>query len=498
MVSDPDRVRRWLLQTSGAAILSGTLPATQAFAQAGTQSLQAPSTPPADKDRGAVSPIATTLADYIAGALDRPLPDEVVARTKLHVLDAFAAMVSGSRLKPGELAAHYVDSLGGKPVATVVGTQILTSPVNAAFANAMAAQADETDDTHPAGPFHAGSVAVPAAFAIAELSGRSGTDMLRAVTLAYDVGVRILQAFGGAVRFPGFITMPFVAASASAALLRLSPRQVRQTLSYAAQQASGLNTWPRDRDHIEKAFDFSGMGARNGVTAATMVAAGFTGVDDVFSGPDNIFTTLGEKPKPEALVADLGTRFDVFGTTIKKWSVGSPLQPVLDAMSALMADPAVRDGKIKSIVVEIPTESLAIVDNATISDLCLQHLVGMMIADGKLTFASIHDAARMQDAKVLAFRNLVDLKPSEELEKAMPSRQAIITIETADGRTLRQRTDNVRGTARNPMDAKEVQAKALDLMAPVLGEARANELVAMVAGLEQVAAVSDLRRLLQA
>jgi 2-methylcitrate dehydratase PrpD len=122
----------------------------------------------------------------------------------------------------------------------------------------------------------------------------------------------------------------------------------------------------------------------------------------------------------------------------------------------------------------------------------------MMIADGHLTFASIHDEARMRDPKVLAVRKLVEIAPNEELQKAVPIRQAIVTIETGDGRTLRHRTDVVRGTARNPMEAKEVEAKALDLLAPVLGRGRAAELITKVGSLERVGAVSELRPLLQA
>ncbi len=459
----------------------------------------APSPAERSADRGAVSPITAQFAAYISGALDRELPEAVVATTRLHVLDTIAAMVSGRRLRPGEIAARYVDSLGGKPVATVIATGIVTSPVNAALANAMAAHADETDDTHPFGPFHAGCSAVPAALATAEMAGRSGRDMLRAVALAYDVGARVLQALGGAGRHPGFLTNTFVATAAAAALLRLDPRQVRHALSYGAQQASGIGSWVRDRDHIEKAFDYGGMGARNGVMAATMVAIGCTGVEDVFSGQPSVFTALARKAEPEKLVAELGTRFEVFNTTIKKWTVGNPLQPVMDSMAtALMEDAAVRAGNVKRIVVDIPTESPAIVDNATAPDLCLQHLVGMMIADGRLTFASIHDEARMRDPKVLAFRRLVEIAPNEELQKAVPIRQAIVTIETGDGRTLRHRTDVVRGTARNPMDAKEVEAKALDLLAPVLGQGRAAELITKVGSLERVAAISELRPLLQA
>jgi 2-methylcitrate dehydratase PrpD len=499
MTANPDQVRRALISAGGAALLSNILPANVASAQP-TKSDEAEASEAAERPnrRGAVSPTTAQFAEYISGTLDRELPEAVVAATKLHILDTVAAMVSGRSLKPGEIAARYVKSLGGEPVATVVGTGIMTSPVNAALANAMAAHADETDDTNPFGPFHAGCSAVPSALATAEMAGRSGSDMVRAVALAYDVGVRVLQSFGGVERHPGFLTNTFVATAASAALLRLDPRQVRYALSYAAQQASGVGSWVRDRDHIEKSFDYGGMGARNGVMAATMVAMGFTGVEDVFSGPPSAFTALAKKPAPEKLVAELGTRFEVFNTTIKKWTVGGPLQPVLDSLSTLTSDAAVRAGNIKRVVVQIPTESLAIVDNATVPDLCLQHLVAMMIADGQLTFASIHDEARMRDPKVLAFRKLVEVAPSEELQKALPVRRAIITIETGDGRTVQHRTDIVRGTAGNPMDAREVETKALDLMAPVLGRARAAELVTKMEALERVEAVSELRPLLRA
>src|SRR5207248_6399900 len=145
---------------------------------------------------------------------------------------------------------------------------------------------------------HLGCGAVPAALATAELAGRSGRDLLRAVTVAYDIGARVVSALGigeGPRRHsPSCLTNTFVAAAAAAAMLRLDPRQVRHTFSYAAQQASGVPYWERDREHVEKAFDFGGMGARNGVTAATMIASGFTGIDDFMSGDKNMFTALGD------------------------------------------------------------------------------------------------------------------------------------------------------------------------------------------------------------
>jgi len=493
MSNEADQTRRWLIHASGAAILSGAAPAFSA---------QAAPAPGARADAESISPATITLADYVAKTLDRELPAEVVARTKLHVLDTFAAMVSGSRLKPGELAARYVDSLGGKLQATVIGSGIVTSAVNAALANAMSAHADETDDTNPVGPVHLGCSAVSSALATAELADRTGRDLLRAVTLGYDVGARVVAALGVGQgprrRSPSVLTSTFIAAATAAAMLRLDQRQVRHTLSYAAQQASGIGFWTRDHEHVEKAFDFGGMGARNGVMAATMVAMGFSAADDPFSGRENIYTALADNAAPEKLVAELGSSYAVFGTTIKKWSVGAPLQAVLDSMATLLADPAVREGNIKHIRVDMPTEALRIVDNSTIPDLCLQHLVALMVVDRGASFASVHDVARMSDPRVLAVRKLVELIGSEELQRATPARQAIVQIETTDGRSLSHRTRVVRGTAANPMEAKEIEAKALDLMAPVLGAGRAKDLIAAVDALDRAEPVSRLRPLLQA
>jgi 2-methylcitrate dehydratase PrpD len=294
------------------------------------------------------------------------------------------------------------------------------------------------------------------------------------------------------------MTNTFAAAAASAAMLRLDPHQVRHVFSYAGQQASGMGYWDRDVEHIEKAFDFGGMGARNGVTAATMVAFGCTAVDDPFSGATNILSVLGDKPAPDALVAELGTRFEVMNATLKKWSVGLPLQSVLDSTAALISNRAVRAGNIKRIVVQISAGDIHIVDNNPNPDLCLQHLVALMIVDRGANFADVHDAARMQDPKIVAVRKLVQVMPSDELLIAAPPHQAIVTIQTVDGHSFEQRTTVVRGLAQNPMNAAEVAAKALDLTGPILGTARANELIAAINILDRFGPVSGLRRLLQA
>jgi 2-methylcitrate dehydratase PrpD len=78
-----------------------------------------------------------------------PLPEAAMLACKHRILDTFGAMVSGARMRPGQMAAKYVRGLGGEPQASVIGTSFRTTTVNAALANAMCAHSDETDDFEP-------------------------------------------------------------------------------------------------------------------------------------------------------------------------------------------------------------------------------------------------------------------------------------------------------------------------------------------------------------
>src|SRR3954452_12743486 len=321
----------------------------------------------------AISTPTRLLSDYIAGALARPLPDAVAEKVRHHVLDTLAAMVSGSRLRPGVMAIGYVASLGGVAEASVVGASLRTSAVNAALANGMLAHADETDDSHAPSRTHPGCAVIPAALAIAERQRVSGADFLRAVVLGYDVCARVNLALGpdalaAASHATHSIGGTFGAGAAAGALLGLNAEQIRHLLSYCAQQASGVAGNVRLSEHIEKAFDFGGMPARNGTAAATMVAAGFTGVDDVFSGERNFLDAYSARPDPSQLAEALGERFEIMATNIKKWSVGSPAQAALDALTHVMEGAGFAVGGVASIRVHLPTRSARTVDNAPMPD----------------------------------------------------------------------------------------------------------------------------------
>jgi 2-methylcitrate dehydratase PrpD len=450
-----------------------------------------------------VSPLMTRLSTYMAEAAGKPLPPEVVERGKQAILDTFAAMISGAGLPPGEFAIRFARAYGGEKIATVVASNVVCGPIEAALVNGMLAHSDETDDTHPASLSHPGAAAVPAALAACEKFGGDGTRFLRAVTLGYDIGTRVTAMLGKQEyqaethRASHTISGTFCAGAAAGCAASLNATQMRWLLSYTAQQASGMASWQRDTQHIEKGFDFAGMPARNGVTAALLVQAGGTGVEDVFSGADNFLQAYEPMNDSSMLIDGLGTRYEVMRTDVKKWTVGSPIQAPLDALYNLHQKNRIVPDEVTKIVVRVAPREASVVNNREIPDINLQHMIAVMLMDKTASFKAAHDVERMRDPDTMKHRAKVTLEGDEELEKLMPRRAADVEVTMRDGRVLKERVVTVRGTSGNPMPRSEIIEKARDLIVPILGEEKFRRLSDAVFGIENVKSILELRPFLQ-
>jgi 2-methylcitrate dehydratase PrpD len=446
--------------------------------------------------------VVKRLVSYITAAPRKRLPARVTERAKHHLLDTLSAMLSGSRLLPGRRAIELARSQGGNEEACVIGSDIVTSATMAALANGMHGHADETDDTDYLALVHPGCSIVPAALAMAERTRSGGEALLNAIVLGYDVCARLSQALGiEKFRTYGHSSHSFGgmlgSGVAAGALAGLDAAGVRNVLSYTAQQLSGLSCWARDVEHVQKAFHFGGMPARNGVTAAIMAQMGFTGVDDTLEGERGFFQAFREFIEPEKLVADLGRVYEIENTSIKRWAVGYPIQAPLDAVSNLIERHGVNGEDVERVLITIDDQGARTVNQRKMASINVQHLVAMMLIDGEITFASAHDEKRVQDPAVLKMRKRIELQGSAALGRAKTT-QAIVEITTREGQRLRHHTKAVLGTAANPMSREQVAAKSRDLLLPVIGARRAENLIKTVWDIEQVTDVRKLRRLLMA
>ena len=449
------------------------------------------------------SPVIVKLGNYMSEATARALPDEVIEKTKHHILDTLAAMVSGTVLPPGKVAQAMAKAHTGEKTATVVGTNILCGPIEAAMCNGMLAHSDETDDSHAPSQSHPGCSIVPATLAASEQFGTDGTRMIRAVALGYDIGTRVTMTLG-ALDFQlathhssHSIAGDFGSSAAAGCVASLNPQQMRWILDYAGQQAAGIAAWQRDTDHIEKSLVFAGWPARNGVTAALLIQLGGTGVDDIMSGTDNFLLAFNPKADPEGLIDKLGERYEITRTNIKKWTVGSPIQAPLDALEAMRKKHPFEADQVQKVVVRMATGDARTVNNREMPDISLQHMVSVMLLDKTASFAAAHDKPRMQDAAILRQRAKVELISDVELDKLHPARVSIVEVTLADGTKLTERVEAVRGTAENPMTREEVIAKARELTTPLLGADKSAKLIQKILALETVKDVRELRPLLQ-
>jgi 2-methylcitrate dehydratase PrpD len=486
--------RRNLLELAGLTIGAAAFPSPSAIALNSVGQ---------DKTVKPAGLVMNPLSTYMSKAADQPLPDEITEKAKHHILDTLAAMISGATLLPGKRALEFAQKYGGGETCTVVASRLSRGAIEAAMTNGMLAHSDETDDSHSPSQSHPGCAVVPAALAAGEQFHVSGTHFIRAVALGYDIGTRVTMTLGSQ-QFEAeshwsthSIAPLFGAAAAAGCATRLNAQQMRWMLGYTAHQSSGLGSWNRDTEHIQKAFHFGGMAARNGVTSALLVQSGWTGVDDIFSGKDNFFQAYNPKADPSGLLDKLGVRYEVARTNIKKWPVGSPIQAALDALELLRKQRPFEAGEVKQLDVHLATDEAAIVNNREIPDICVQHMMAVALLDKTVSFASAHDPSKMKDPLVLRERAKINLIPDADLERLMPLRVAIVEVTLVGGTHLRQRVDNVRGTPENPMTRDEILAKARDLITPVLGAEKCSALLRKILDLESVSDIRTLQPLLQ-
>ena len=446
--------------------------------------------------------ITATLSAYVAGALTSQPPPAHREMARLHLLDTLAAMVACRDLEPAVLARAYSASLSGAcGVATMLATDKRAGLVEAAFASAMTGHAAEINDFIPSAFVQPGPAVVSVALAIAEARGASGADLLRAVITGYELAGRVPKALGLAnLRRAGIanhgIGPLFGAAATAAALLRLKPEQIDDVWTFCAQQAGGSWQWLLDVEHIEKAFVFAGMGARDGLQAALMVEAGFRGVPQALDHPAGWLRSgafSGGDSNLAYLTEDLGARSELPLTAYKRYPVGGPTQPAVEALLGLL--PRIEGREVEAVRIEMPGRWEAFRD-AAMPALNLRYLTAIILLDGRLDFVSAQSLERMdEDAKVRALMDRVEIAhdPAQEAGPGEPrTESARVSVRLADGGEEGAYTPHVLGFPSHPMSAADVEAKALELMAPCLGEDRARAVIAAVCDIEEMSEARSL------
>lgn len=445
------------------------------------------------------------LSRYIESSQTASVPEDIEALARSHLLDTIAAIVACRDLRPAAVARDFMlKHSAAADTSIILGTLQRCALLDSIMASAMTAHAAEINDFCPSAFVQPGAAVVPTVLCIAQSRGMNGGATLRAMIAGYEIACRLPKAVGiGNLQRSGVanhsLGAMFGSAVGAASLIGLPRSRIDHMFAYCMQQAGGSWQWLRDVDHIEKAFVFGGMPARRGAECALFAEAGFTGVAGPLSGApgwlSSEFLRSAESDfAPHVLIDGLGERFELPLVAYKKYPVGGPTQPVVELMLRLVGE--VDAHSVRHVRIEMPGRTAAFA-SAAMPALNLPYLCAIILLDGKLDFVAAQSRERfLHDTAVAALMPHVEVihDPAQEAKPRVES--ARVTLTLADGKRVSAFLDHVKGFPAHPMDAADVEEKALSLMVPHLGTQRARDIVACIAAIDELSDVNVLTRLM--
>jgi 2-methylcitrate dehydratase PrpD len=435
------------------------------------------------------TPLTRALADLIAGFTWSGLPADVQAAVQRVVRDGTADLLTAAdpAYTTGRRIARFVEGLGGRPEASVVGHGFKTDCVGAALANGTMGYACDIEPFHPEAILHPIAVVVPTALAVGESVGAAGMDFLGAVALGCEVEYRVSMAIGPAAQYalgfhPSAVCGTFGAAAAAAHLIGLDAEACVRALGLAACQASGLMAWESDPTENARPFQM-GLAARGGITAALLAAKGFGGPIGVFDHGHTVYRAFGEEGRSEHLTRDLGQTWrGITELAIKPYPCVAFLHPALDALLGLVAEHNLKAEQIAKMVMHFAKSGVHCIDGNPLKSHSAQYVLPVAVAARALRILDLFEDRRLSDPAIAALAGRTHVVADEgELEAIFPAFYAArVEIHTADGRRLERRNDIARGYPRSPLGEDELVAKFRALVGAVASPARVDALLAAV------------------
>ena len=442
------------------------------------------------------------LAQFAATLKWDDVPEAVQCKAEDLWVDWFGSMLAGQSARPVQSIARFALSQGpAQGPCEVIGQRSTTSPMMAALANAAASHVAEQDDVHNGSVFHPAAVVFPPTVAVAQSIGASGAQLMAACVAGYEVGIRVGE-FLGRSHYKIFHTTgtagTLAAAAAVGNLLGLTPAQMQHALGSAGTQAAGL--WEFLRTAADSKQLHTAHAASAGLTAAYLAKDGFTGAQDIFTGPQGLAAGMSTDANPAKLTEGLGTRWATAETSFKWHASCRHTHPAVDALLQVMQHNGLQPADLAQVTCHEHQGAIdvlgPVVNPSTVhqSKFSMGTVLGLAARFG---FAGLSEFdAHFQAPETVALRDKVVMQLDREVDQAYPQRWiGKVTVTTTDGRTLHGRVDEPKGDPGNTLSRAEITDKALRL-ARYGGAVAAPQAEAAVARLWQVAQWPQIGRLL--
>lgn len=450
----------------------------------------------------AADSLSAQLAAWWAQARFEDLPPEVVHAAKRFLLDTIAAGTAGGATEVVGTVVRAMQAGGsGSGPAVLWGRPERLAPAAAALVNGTASHALELDDFGGCG--HSGAVVIPAVCALADRYPASGREVILAIVAGYDLAGRVLEGSGGyrPHNERGWHSTgtcgSFGAAAAGARLLRASTDTFVQALGIAGTFTGG--TWAFLADGALVKRFHPGKAAETGVSAALLADAGLTGPRHVLDAKWGGFygTYAPGVATPERAVAGLGTEFHILQSGIKPYACCRTLHSVVDAVLAIVGPAPGGSGSVQAMVVHGNAQTRLQFERAEVRNMLeaqfsAPYCLAVAASSGRATLDQF-EPLRTGDPEVRRLMAATTIVADRVLgPKDYPSLEVVFK----DGRRESMDVPFAKGAPEAPISDDELVDKAMSLLGPVLGRARAQGVVDAVWTLETCEDFSAVTRAL--
>jgi 2-methylcitrate dehydratase PrpD len=440
------------------------------------------------------------LAEFVAETDFDRLPPDLIGRAKVYILDNLAAGFIGSVQPWSLLVAGLVRELGGAEVCSVFNQPWRTDPSRATLVNGVMMGAFEAE--HVGHVAHPSATVFPAALAAAERYHADGRSFLTAMLLGYEVVCRVGEAQTAATeRERGFhnpgVNGAFGAAAAVGRLLGLDAGRLAWALGIAGSHACGLAEFAWEGAMTKRMHP--GRAAQLGLESALLAARGFTGPTTVLEGRYGYLNAYSPSPRPERLTAGLGREWLAADLIIKAYPCHMLSQGLVHAIVEFKARTPLDPREVRRVVVAGPFHAglERHLDPQPRTVLGAQYSIPFTVATAlcrDLSDPLVFNEGLLADPLVGEVARRVEIRPDPDSAHGWTPHQGHrVVIETGAGRHELTAAGFPGGPGR-PLDFAGAAEKLYRYAGPVIGRAACEELVGLVARLEEVPDVARLAR----
>ncbi|OQY10947.1 MAG: MmgE/PrpD family protein [Desulfobacteraceae bacterium 4572_187] len=437
--------------------------------------------------------ISRTLAEYIVDISYKDLPPEVIRCSKLCIFDWLGVALGGSVEEVSPILIDFIQEMGGKKQATVLGSRLKTNVLSAVLVNGTMSHALDFDDTHTAASIHPSVCVAPAATSVAEYKKLTGKDLITAFTLGFEIATRIGSAAGLSHYELGWHATStvgrFGAAVATAKLLKLTPDEIVNALGIAGTQIGGLR---EVFGTMCKPFQ-AGKAAMDGVMSAFLAKKGFDSSEKIFEGRYGVGNVYAANADRDKLLAGLGgTDFQITRVVFKRYASALATHSAIEAVKEIRERENITAEDVGEINIELGSLPMSVVDirdpkRVLEAKFSIHHCVALAFIEGSAG-QYMFTRKKLGDPKLADFREKVNARLNRNFSRF--ETKTIIT--TKNGKTFEKFIPVPKGSPENPVTFEEMKNKFKSLVYPILSREKARQIFFAIKNLEESFDVGEL------